>query len=147
MRNMCELPSDVYNNLKQTKFLTFDLKGSSEGRTGLNDVDLRLLKNGKLEQVIMRNGKEVLKDNDFSDLKIKFRLSKKDSTRLDKWVTNDAELLKGNNITDYSLLVTIHTFKKEDFERNKSNYRVMKSFDNTHLYNFSIIDFFCVKII
>ena len=93
----------------------------------------------------MRNCKEVLKDNDFSSLNMKFRLSKKDANRMDKWVTNDAELLKGNNITDYSLLVTIHSFNKEDYERNKTNYRVFKSFDNLHLYNFSLIDFFCVK--
>lgn len=85
-----------------------------------------------------------MKDNDFVKLGLKFKLSKKDASRLDKWVNHDAELLKGNNITDYSLLVTIHSFYKPDYEKNKNNPRVMKSYDNQYLYNFSIIDFFCV---
>jgi hypothetical protein len=105
------------------------------------------LKKGKIDEVIKKNSKVVLKDNDFTNLKLKFKLTKKDSTRLDKWVNHDCELLKGNSITDYSLLITIHNYTKEDYERNKNNHRVLKSFDNLYLYNFSIIDFFCVMII
>ena len=87
----------------------------------------------------------MLKDNDFTILNLKFKLNKKDAAHLINWINYDAEFLKGNQITDYSLLITIHKYSKDDFERNKNNYRVMKSFDNLFLYNFSIIDFFCVN--
>jgi hypothetical protein len=123
------------------------LKGSTEGRTGLTDDDLYLIKEGRRDVVIKNSGKKVLKDNDFTNLGIKFKLTKKDAGRLDKWVNHDAELLKGNNITDYSLLITIHSYNIQDFDRNRSNSRVMKSYDNKFLYNFSIIDFFCVSLI
>ena len=127
--------------------MTFDLKGSSDGRTVLSEEDIKICQMEKIEEVIKKNTKNVLKDNDFTTLNMKLKLNKKDAAHLINWTNYDSEFLKGNHITDYSLLITIHRYSDGDYERNKDNYRVMKSFDNVYLYNFSIIDFFCVNYV
>lgn len=120
------------------------MKGSFIDRSVLEHKDTDMVKNGKKTEVIEKFKKKVLKDNDFKALGFGFKLSKKDANFLQSNVSNDAEFLKGYNLTDYSVLLTLHKYTKEDCERSYKNYRVMKSSDDEYLYNFSIIDFLCV---
>lgn len=105
-----------------------------------------MIANGKQQEVLEKFKKKVLKDNDFTDLKMQFKLSKKDANNLIQNISLDTDFLKGYNLTDYSLFVTIHKFSEEEANKLFKNYRLNKSVDSTVLYNFSIIDFLCVKI-
>jgi hypothetical protein len=87
----------------------------------------------------------TLKDGDFRNLGVKIFLSQSDSEKLKDIIISNTELLKSYRLTDYSFLVSVHKYIKEDFEKLKNNCRVMKSDDNQYLYNFSIIDFLTVK--
>jgi hypothetical protein len=103
-----------------------------------------MIDNGKITDVMQKYKDKVLKDNDFTDLKLQFKLSNPDSEIFQQNICSDAELLRGYNLMDYSLLVSIHTYTKEDEERNRNNYRVMISTDKEYIFNFSIIDFLTV---
>jgi len=104
-----------------------------------------MITNGKQQEVIEKFKKKILKDNDFTDLKMQFKLSKKDATLLMQNISLDADFLKGYNLTDYSLFVTIHKYSEEEANKVFKNHRINKSIDTTVLYNFSIIDFLCVN--
>lgn len=108
--------------------------------------DKEMILNGKHSEVIEKYKKKVLKDNDFTDLKMKFELCKKDANNLIQNISLDADFLKGYNLTDYSVFVTIHKYSEEEANKTFRNYRINKSIDQTVLYNFSIIDFLCVII-
>ena len=120
------------------------MKGSSVDRRVLDRSDAEKIRKG-LQSNEGTDSKLILKDVDFVDLGMKFKLSKKDCAALQSFVASDSELLKTHKLTDYSLLVTIHTFNKEDYEKAYKNPRIMKSYDNKYLYNFSIIDFLTVS--
>jgi hypothetical protein len=120
------------------------MKGSSVDRSILLPEDRDRIKRGHHEEIIEKYKKSILKDMDFKDFHLKFKLSKKDSNLLSTYVASDAELLKGYQLTDYSLLVTIHRYNKEYFEKCFKNPRIMKSSDNKYIYCFSIIDFLAV---
>jgi hypothetical protein len=120
------------------------MKGSTKDRSVLEQRDIDMIKNGKKNDVIEKYQKKVLKDNDFKDLEFSFKLNEENSMELQRNLASDAEFLKGYNLTDYSLLLTIHKCNKEDFEMCFKNYRVMKSFDDMYIYNFSIIDYLTV---
>jgi len=90
--------------------------------------------------------KKVLKDNDFMDLSLKLNLSKKDSHFLIENLHLDADFLKGYNLTDYSLFVTMHKYSELEANTIFKNHRLNKSTDSTIIYNFSIIDFLCVNL-
>lgn len=140
MRNMNELSND-------TKMLTFDMKGSTKDRSVLDNKDIEMIKNDKKEDVIEKNKKKVLKDNDFKELSMSFKLNKKDAQELHQNLASDAEFLKGYNLTDYSILLTLHKYNENEEGKCYLNYRILKSSDNLYFYNFSIIDFFTVSII
>ena len=136
MRNMNELPSS-------TKYVCFDLKGSTAQRNTLNKDDRQDILNGYKEEVIEHYKKSVLKDLDFDLLEFSFNFSKKDCDIIQKCLSEDSLFLKGNNLIDYSLLCTIHHFNEEDYNKvdDAQKYRIVKTKDNKFLFNFSIIDF------
>jgi len=138
MRNMCELPDD-------SRFFTFDLKGSSVDRSSFKERQKQFFKEGFKDEVEEEHKNLILKDNDFDWLKLNFSLSTKDAKNLVMAIENDAQFLSEYNITDYSLLVSLHRFAKEDYIKY-FNCRVMKSYDDKYLYNFSIIDFLTVSL-
>jgi hypothetical protein len=105
-----------------------------------------MIENGKKIEVMQKYKDKILKDNDFTDLKLNFKMSKADSELFQQNICSDAEFLRGYNLMDYSLLLSIHTYTKEDEERSKHNHRIMISTDKEYIYNFSIIDFLTVII-
>ena len=110
----------------------------------LGAKDKEMIDNDKIADVIQKYKDKVLKDNDFVDLKLQFKLSKSDSEIFQQNICSDAELLRGYNLMDYSLLVSVHAYTKEAEEKSKNNYRVMISTDKEYIFNFSIIDFLTV---
>jgi hypothetical protein len=106
-----------------------------------------MIDNGKIEEVMEKYKKKILKDNDFNLLKCSLNLSQGDGEFLLQNMSSDAEFLKGYKLTDYSCLLSMHKYTQDDYERcvQNKNYRVMKSKDNKYLYNFSVIDFLCVN--
>jgi hypothetical protein len=136
MRNMCELPAE-------NRYFTFDLKGSSVDRSAFLESQKIFYVDGFKDKMNEEHKDLILKDNDFKFLKLNFYLSAKDAKNLILSVDNDSQFLSKFNITDYSLLVTIHKFEKEDYMKN-FNCRVMKSYDDRYIYNFAIIDFLTV---
>jgi hypothetical protein len=137
MRNMSELPID-------TKYLKFDLKGSTVNRSCMLQVDKNIYLEGHKEDVINRYKSSLLKDNDLAFLNLKFYLSLSDAKNLILSVGNDAEFLEKYYITDYSILCSIHHYRKEDYKMFFTNTRIMKSADDKYLFNFAIIDFLTV---
>jgi hypothetical protein len=111
------------------------MKGSSVNRSTIkdNDTDIDKYKN------------RILKDTDFKILNMKLLISKSDSSRLQALITEDSEFLKTHYLTDYSLLISIHKYRDEDFQKFKDNYRVLKSSDSKYLYSLAIIDYLGVK--
>jgi hypothetical protein len=120
------------------------MKGSSVDRSVLEARDMMLIQDGKTAQVEDKYKKTILKDNDFKALGYSLKLSKKDAILMQSNIASDAEFLYGYNLTDYSILLTLHRFNDQDAEKTISNYRVFKSTDGKWLYNLSIIDYFCV---
>lgn len=130
-KNMCELPSI-------TSLLTFDLKGSTVDRQCISSKDEHQL---SPEILMQKYAKKVLKDKDLSILRLKFILSSYDGKNLITCVDNDSLFLEKYCITDYSLLVFVHKYNREDLCQNFGNLRIMQSVDNKYIFNFSIIDF------
>jgi hypothetical protein len=120
------------------------MKGSSVDRSVLSKTDVEEISQGLINKIEERHKKNILKDNDFKALGYSLKLNKKDAFMLQNNIANDSEFLKGYNLTDYSILLTIHTYNEIDYQRLGTNYRLYKSIDNKLLYNLSIIDFFCV---
>lgn len=115
-------------------------------------MDRRIIKRSDLE-LIRKNDKHfekykksTLKDNDFTDLKLSLSLRKEDANKIITRMEQDTKFLQTYNLTDYSLLLSIHIFMKEDFERTRDNPRIFRSADGNYLYCFSIIDFLSVNI-
>ena len=123
------------------------MKGSTRDRSTFELKDRDMILNGKQQEVLEKYKKKVLKDNDFMDLKLQFKLSKKDANNLIQDISLDADFLKGYNLTDYSLFVTIHKYTEEEANKSLKNYRINKAVDNSVIYNFSIIDFLCVNFL
>jgi hypothetical protein len=121
------------------------MKGSSKDRSVLTKADIEAVLEGQRDKIIEKYKKKVLKDNDFKDLGFSLKLSKKDAFNFQNNIANDAEFLKGYNLTDYSVLLTIHKYNPEDAERSIDNYRVLHSSNGEYLYNVSIIDYLCVS--
>jgi hypothetical protein len=114
------------------------MKGSSVNRS--------TIKGGTDVVDISKYRDKVLKDTDFKTLNLKLLLTKDDSCRLQALITEDSEFLKTHYLTDYSLLISIHKYRDEDYERFKDNYRVIKSSDSRYLYCLSIIDYLGVSL-
>jgi hypothetical protein len=122
------------------------MKGSTRDRSEFEDSDRKKLNEGKIQEIKEKYKKKVLKDNDFTDMKLKINLSEKDAHNLIQNLHLDADFLKGYNLTDYSFFVTMHKYSESEENIISKNYRLNKSNDNKIIYNFSIIDFLCVKL-
>ena len=129
-RNMNDLPLE-------TKLLTFDFKGSTVDRQTIdkNDIDL------DMEKLIAKYNNKVLKDIDLGIVGMKFSLNFKDWQKLTSAIDSDSLLLQSLEVTDYSLVVFIHKYRKEDIINNKGCLRIMGSKDGKYIFNFSIVDF------
>lgn len=86
----------------------------------------------------------MFKDEDFDKFKLNFTLSARKAKLLQDCVESDTSLLLENNITDYSILVSIYDYKEEIARKYSSNYRIFESSDKKYIYVFSIIDFLTV---
>ena len=129
-KNMDSLP-------KETKILTFDLKGSTVDRQNISKIDEKLNRNILIEKY--KN--IVLKDIDLKILKFNFLLKSSHSKNLIKSIKNDSEFLERFEVIDYSLLVFVHKYRQNDICLSLNNYGIMKSEDKNYLFEFSIIDF------
>lgn len=136
MRNMNELPSE-------TKVACFDLKGSTVNRTGLSKMDKDQVLKGFKKEIIELSKKKILKDLDFDILDFEFLFDKETCRAFQNSIFEDSEFLKGNNLIDYSMLLSIHKYRKEDEEKvdKTQRYRILKTSNGEYLYNLSIIDF------
>ena len=136
MRNMNELPNE-------TKVCVFDLKGSTVDRTGLTKTDRDLVLSGYKQEVISNYKNKILKDLDFDILGFEFEFDKEICNKIQKSICEDSEFLKGNNLIDYSMLISIHKYRKKDEDNisKDQKFRILKSKNGEYLYNLSIIDF------
>jgi hypothetical protein len=123
------------------------MKGSSKDRSVLTKADIEMVLDGRRDVIVEKYRKKVLKDNDFKDLGFSLKLTKKDALTFQNNIANDAEFLKGYNLTDYSILLTIHKFNADDAEKSLNNYRVLRSSNGEYLYNISVIDYLCVNFL
>ena len=130
-KNMCDLPS-------LTSLLTFDLKGSTVDRQCISSADEKRLSH---DELMSKYKNKVLKDKDLTILKIKFNLNSYDGRNLITCIEKDSLFLERYSVTDYSLLVFVHRYQREDICQNFGNLRIMQSYDNKYIFNFSIIDF------
>jgi hypothetical protein len=121
----------------ETKILTFDLKGSSVDRQSIKKCD----EDKNIIELKKKYKNSVLKDIDLKILKMSFYLNYNEGKNLISIIDNDIEFLQKFFVTDYSLLIFIHKYRKEDLENNLDNICVMKSKDNKYIFEFSIIDF------
>jgi 1-phosphatidylinositol-4-phosphate 5-kinase len=80
--------------------IRYDLKGSTFGRRTITD-------NKKVDPTV------ALKDLDFIDNRVKFRVGEANRKRLMEIIRKDLKFFSDNNIIDYSLLVGISN--KPDF--------------------------------
>ena len=129
-KNMDTLPND-------SKIISFDFKGSTVDRQSINKYDVNM----KQEKLLNKYKNIVLKDIDFNILGLKIILKPNDCSKILKLINDDSSYLQKCNITDYSLLVFVHKFRKIDFEKNILNTRIFASADRKYLFNFSIVDF------
>ena len=122
MRNMNELPSE-------TKVACFDLKGSTVNRTGLSKMDKDQVLKGFKKEIIELSKKKILKDLDFDILDFEFLFDKETCRSFQNSIFEDSEFLKGNNLIDYSMLLSIHKYRKEDEEKvdKTQRYRILKT--------------------
>ena len=100
--------------------------------------------NGKISDVLASNKDKMLKDTDFKELGIKLLVWENDKKLVEEQMKDDMIFLFKTNITDYSILINIHKFSIEDYNKVSNNYRVIRSTDSNFLYTFSIIDFITV---
>ena len=129
-RNMDDLPLD-------TKLLTFDFKGSTVDRQIISKGDLGLIR----EKLWAKYKDKVLKDKDLNLIGLKFILEFENWKNIISIIDCDSSFLQNLGITDYSLVVFVHKYRKEDLEFNRGCTRVIESKDRKFIFNFSIVDF------
>ena len=129
-KNMEDLPL-------HTKILTFDLKGSTVDRKTIDDTDAALSE----EKFIEKYKKKVLKDVDLSMIGLKFVLNFANWQNITSIINSDSLFLENLEVTDYSLIVFVHKYRKEDIINFKGCSRIIPSIDNKYIFNFSIVDF------
>ena len=128
-RNMNDLPLE-------TKLLTFDFKGSTVDRQTIEKDDVNLDK----EKIIKKYRNRVLKDIDLGIINMKFMIDSDKREMLTSIIDSDSLFLQNLEITDYSLIVFVHKYRKEDLFNNNCP-RIIESKDRKYIYNFSIVDF------
>jgi len=129
-RNMNDLPI-------KTKLLTFDFKGSTVDRQSISDEDIKLNK----QELVNKYKNTVLKDIDLGIIDMKFVIDYNNWQKIMSVIDSDSMFLQNYEVTDYSLLIFVHKYRKEDLINNKNNSRIIPSKDNKYLFNFSIVDF------
>jgi len=129
-RNMNELPIN-------TKLLTFDFKGSTVDRQIISNEDIKLNK----QELVNKYKNKVLKDLDLGIIDMKFVIDYNNWQKIMSVIDSDSMFLQNYEVTDYSLLIFVHKYRKEDLVNNKNCSRIIPSKDNKYLFNFSIIDF------
>ena len=129
-KNMDDLPIE-------TKLLSFDFKGSTVDRQVIEKGDSGLLR----ENLFMKYKNKVLKDLDLNILGLKFEINYDKMARLISIIESDSLFLQEFEITDYSLIVFIHEYRKCDLNNSKGNIRIIPSKDKKYIFNFSIVDY------
>ena len=129
-RNMNELPI-------KTKLLTFDFKGSTVDRQSIADEDTKLNK----QELVNKYKNKVLKDIDLGIIDMKFVIDYNNWQKIMSVIDSDSMFLQNFEVTDYSLLIFVHKYRKEDLINNKKCSRIIPSKDNKYIFNFAIIDF------
>ena len=129
-RNMDDLPLE-------TKLLTFDFKGSTVNRQIILKEDKALSR----EKLWKKYKTEVLKDKDLDLVGLKFILDFNNWKKIISTIDCDSSFLQNLEITDYSLIVFIHKYRKEDLEKNKGCNRIIESKNKKYIFNFSIVDY------
>ena len=129
-RNMNDLPA-------QTKLLTFDFKGSTVDRQSISNDDIKLSK----QELLNKYKNIVLKDLDLKIIGMNFVIDFNDWQKLMSVIDSDSMFLQNYEVTDYSLLIFVHKYRKEDIIKNKDCSRIIQSKNNKYIFNFSIIDF------
>ena len=129
-RNMNDLPM-------HTKLLTFDIKGSTVDRQSISKDDMKLNK----QDLLNKYKNIVLKDIDLGIIDMKFILNFSDWQKITSIIDSDSMFLQNYEVTDYSLLIFVHKYRKEDAIKYKDCSRIITSKDNKYIFNFSIIDY------
>ena len=129
-RNMNDL--FLYSNI-----LTFDLKGSTVDRQSIKKEDINL----KKENLFHKYRNIILKDIDLKITDIKIELNPYDGKNILLNICNDSMFLQKYDVTDYSLLIFINKFNKQNLEKHFGNPRIMPGVDDKYIFNFSIIDY------
>ena len=129
-RNMDDLPLS-------TKLLTFDFKGSTVDRQIISKGDLGLIR----ERLWLKYKNKVLKDKDLNLIGLKFILEFENWKNIISIIDSDSSFLQNLGITDYSLVVFVHKYRKEDLEFNRGCTRIIESKDRKYIFNFSIVDY------
>jgi len=100
-------------------------------------------------EVLKYYKKKILKDLDFDILpEFSFNFDKETCIELQSIIFEDSEFLKGFNLIDYSLLVSIYKYSEEYFNNysqnnnnNNQNYRIIINNNKKYIFCFSIIDY------
>ena len=117
--------------------LTFDLKGSTVDRQSIKKEDINL----KKENLFHKYRNIILKDIDLKITDIKIELNPYDGKNILLNICNDSMFLQKYDVTDYSLLIFINKFNKQNLEKHFGNPRIMPGVDDKYIFNFSIIDY------
>ena len=129
-KNMEDLPLE-------TKILSFDFKGSTVDRQTIEKSDMACNR----EKIIEKYKNKVLKDIDLGIIGMKFILNFENWQKIMNIIDCDSLFLQNLEVTDYSLIVFVHKYRKEDLINCKGCSRIMPSHDNKYIFNFSIVDF------
>ena len=129
-KNMEDLPKD-------TKVLTFDFKGSTVDRQTIDKSDMAMTR----EKLIEKYKNKVLKDVDLGIIGMKFVLNFENWQNIINIIESDSSFLENLEVTDYSLIIFVHKYRKEDIIKFKGCSRIIPSKDNKYIFNFSIVDF------
>ena len=129
-KNMNDLPKD-------SRLLTFDFKGSTVDRQSISKEDMKISK----DELMNKYKNIVLKDIDLGIIGMEIILNYDDWQRLISVIDSDSMFLQNYEVTDYSLVVFIHKYRKEDWDKNKNCSRIFESKDKKYLYCFAIVDF------
>ena len=129
-KNMEELPLN-------TKILTFDFKGSTVDRQTIDKNDTTM----NSENIIKKYKNRVLKDIDLGIIGMRFVLDFENWQNITNIIDSDSLFLENIEVTDYSLIIFVHKYRKEDLIKFKGCSRIIPSKDNKYIFNFSIVDF------
>lgn len=132
--------NDLTSKMNKPKLEKSEENNDNEGSQIANNAILS--RNQKASELITKHKGKVFKDKDLIELGFKLRISKSNASNLLECINDDLSILKKYNLTDYSLLVSIHT--KNNKEYSTTLYppvRVIESSKGDLIYCLSLIDF------